>query len=407
MGLRNYVGFKNDRVILVGDELALMPEQFLEPITNLRKNSSFQFIGLGNPKDRHDTLGKAAEPEHGWDSVEGPQTRVWKTKFSGRVAVQLCGYDTPNGDPEYPKGLNPFQGLITPEQIERDKQDYGEGSIQFQMMNLGVMPRTSLEHRVVTIQMCESCNAFDPVVWGSGPFVDVVGLDAAYSIDGDANVLTHARFGKDALGKQVIAILGTQEINLLNNGIEPEDQIAKASMEFCIQRGVPPENFGLDSTGRGTLTLALARTWSNAFMAVEFGGDAFDRPTHAGSRQLESEAYKNRVTALWYASRRVIEAKQMRQLPREYAAEAAMRLVLIVGKTKVQVEPKTKTKERMKCSPDHWDSLVVMLEVARRRGFQIAGQSEMKPGANKPPQWALDTQSKLFKIHQSKMLAQG
>ena len=93
------------------------------------------------------------------------------------------------------------------------------------------------------------------------------------------------------------------------------------------------------------------------------------------------------VTALWYASRLLIESKQMRKLPREVAEEGAMREWGIARTGLIDVEPKNKTKERMGRSPDLWDSFVVAIEMARRNGFEIAAGSGVGIVKRQTPKW--------------------
>jgi hypothetical protein len=142
---------------------------------------------------------------------------------------------------------------------------------------------------------------------------------------------------------------------------------------YAESRSIPPENVGFDSTGRGTLMSAFARLWSPMVVPIEFGGLPSDsRPVREGDPKTEREAYGKNVTALWFASRLVVEGKQIRQLSRECAEEGASREWGINKNGKVDVETKDITKLRMGRSPDLWDSLVAAIEVARRRGFKIA-----------------------------------
>lgn len=378
VGISNYVGLKNDRVILVADEASLMTRGFLDSVANLRKNPVFKLIALGNPKDRTDALGVVCEPHPsigGWEGLDiREETRTWITKAKNGIAVQLCGYDTPNAD--HPRGVNPFKGLITPEMIDADLEYYGKDSLQFSMMNLGVMPRDGGSRRVVTGAFCTENRAFEDVVWmGDTYLTRVVGVDAAYSgVGGDRCVLTDLTFGPDRDGNTLIAYSEPPTIIpvLASRNESPEDQIASFVRDYCALRGIPPENMGLDSTGRGTLVSSLARLWSVSIIPVEFGGKAIDRPIRQGDPRTEAEAYGKMVTALWFAARLAIEAKQMRKLPQEVAEEGAMREWGINRDGRVDVEPKDKTKIRMGRSPDMFDSLVVAMEVARRRGFQLA-----------------------------------
>jgi len=393
VGLSNYVGLKNARVILIADEASLMERGFLDSVANLRKNPVFKLIAMGNPKDRTDALGTVCEPHPsigGWDGIGiEERTRTWKTRVPGGIAVQLCGYDTPNA--EYPKGVNPYRGIITPEQIAADLEYYGRDSLQFSMMNLGIMPRDGGSRRIITMSLCEQNMAFEDPVWlSSDRITRVLGLDAAYSgIGGDRCVLIDLAFGPDAKGDMIIAFAEVPIIVPVtaNGAGQAEEQIAKYVQLYAEKVGVPPNRCGFDSTGRGTLMSAFARLWSPAVVPIEFGGKPGDRPVRAGDPKTEKEAYGKQVTALWYASRLVVEGKQMRKLSREVAEEGCMREWGINRSGLVDVEPKDKTKERMGRSPDLWDALVVAIEMARRNGFSIASGKGVGIVKRRTPEW--------------------
>jgi hypothetical protein len=128
-----------------------------------------------------------------------------------------------------------------------------------------------------------------------------------------------------------------------------------------------------------------------------------ERPVRRGDEKTEREAYGKMVTALWYASRLIIEGKQLRKLPRDVAEEGAMREWGISRTGLIDVEPKEKTKDRMGRSPDLWDSLVVAIEIARRNGFEIAAGSSPGIVKRKTSQWLTrmsDKHTKLLKEHQ-------
>ena len=393
VGLSNYVGLKNDRVMLIADEASLMSRGFLDSVANLRKNPEFKLIAMGNPKDRNDALGVVCEPHStmgGWEGIEYlEQTRTWKTRAPGGVAVQLCGYDTPNA--KFPKGTNPYRGIITPEQIQADLDYYGRDSLQFSMMNLGLLPRDGGTRRVVTMSLCEQNQAFDEIVWqGADKITRIIGIDAAYSgIGGDRCVMTDLQYGPDGTGRIVLAFAEAPIVIPVTavKAQQAEEQIAEYVLLYCKQRNIPPEQVGFDSTGRGTLMSAFARLWSPQVVPIEFGGRPTDRPVRKGDPKTEREAYGKMVTALWYSSRLLIESKQLRKLPREVAEEGSMREWGIARTGLIDVEPKHKTKERMGRSPDLWDSFVVALEMARRTGFEIAGGQGVGIVKRQTPKW--------------------
>lgn len=381
----SYVGVKNDQIIGAFDECSLMGAGFWDSIANLRKNPRTKFVGMGNPKDHYDALGKICEPACGWESLpESVHSRTWKTR-NGGIAVQISGIDTPNGigaDGVKCPGLNRFPYLITPEQIEQDKLMYGEDSWQFQMMDLGVFPKTSSSRRVITREICEKGNAFGEPLWdGVTKTQDYVGIDAAYSgVGGDRSPLIHIRTGKDINGIPIVAVVNGPLLIPVSSGLKDQDdklipaeqQIAQYVMDYCSARGVPASHVGYDSTGRGSLAHAFALLWARDTAAVEFGGlPPDDRLVMAHDEKTEREAYGKFVTALWFAWRNLIVQGQMRKLPMSVFEEGTMREFLIGKAGKTDVEPKEDTKKRLGRSPDLADALVVAIEVARRNGFQI------------------------------------
>lgn len=417
VGLSNYVGLKNDRVILIADEASLMGRGFLDSIANLRKNPVFKFILMGNPKDPLDALGVAAEPAislGGWSGYDPePRTRVWKTRAAKSKAVQLCGYDSPNYD--FPRGRNPFKGLITPEQIENDLSYYGENSLQFSMMNLGVMPREGSSRRVITTLLAEQREAHDPPVWGNGNLLDLLALDPAYKgVGGDRCVLTHFRMGKSIAGLDLLAFAAPQIIVPITatSRDAAEEQIVFFIKEYAETRGIKPENTALDATEAGTLVSKFGQLWSPQVVAITFGGKPPEgRLIRSGDTKTEDMAYGKMVSALWFASYYMMDAGQLRNLSRECVEEAAMREWklnnIATARRKdpvIDVEPKKDMKKRMGRSPDLWDSVCVGIELARRRGFTIGGSPSMEPNRLKPAEWMTRLLGKLKSVQQRQTL---
>lgn len=383
-GLGQYAGFKNHRVIGIFDEASMMPRSFWDSASNLSKNPSFKFVAMGNPLSLTDALGVICEPakeDGGWEGYqEEARTRVWRTRMPGGVAVQLSGLDSPNF--RYDKGLNPYPRLITPEAIERDREYYGADSWQYKAMNLGVFPKSESSRRVISRALCESNGAFERPVWsGLTRTWDCVGADISYTPDhGDRSVVVRLRIGDDKDGRRIMAVMDVTVIPVASNkGVTAEQQVAVWVKDYCERNGIPPERFGLDSTGRSSVVSELSKIWSPKIQAIEFGDRPSDRPATADGPRLESELYGKRVSALWFAWRNVISHGQMRGLPEEVFKEGEMRerVIRISGgaSAKEDVEPKADTRARMGRSPDLADALVVAIEVARRNGFVISRQS--------------------------------
>lgn len=384
-GMAKFVGIKNEFVVLIADELQFMPKSFCDSISNLDKNEGFQCIGLGNPKDRTDALGILAEPSDesgGWDGLDETEiTKEWPIRYSKNGScIQLVGTDSPNMDVSEDEPV-PYPFLIKRDDIQADIARYGRDSLQFSMMNLGMMPKDAKARRVITRSLCIQYHAMEDPVWSDGKIIKILGVDAAYgNIGGDRSVGTELWLGYDVKGRQIIAIhKGPIIIPVTSKSADiPEDQIAKYIRDYCEANEIPPQNVFYDSTGRGSLGTSFARQWSHAVNPVEFGSKPTGRPVSKNNKQLCKDFYSKFVSELWYSSRLAIESDQFRGMTEEYLSEGIMREWTIVAGNKTEVEPKEMTKKRMGKSPDCYDSLTVSIEGARRLGFVIAAVSNQE-----------------------------
>lgn len=391
-GMDRWVGLKQKRRRIVGDECQWYANAFLSTLSNLDKGD-FKGIFIGNPLGEGDPLDKLSEPEDGWGSEgEITKTTTWKNRWDG-ITVQLYGPDSPAV--RHP-GKYPY--LTNQEDIDRIIKRYGKESAEHWMQGLGIRPQGMSTRRVVTREMAAHFGAQEEVVWRGTQLVSVLGLDAAYG--GDACIAIPAKFGMDINGTQVLA---SEEPILIpirlyprsvpeEERLLPEDQIATRVREECERRGIPPANVFFDSTGRGSLGTSFARLWSADVNPVESGGNPSERPVcsdmyiiddKTGQRRLvrANEYYSKRVTEFWFSVRYAIEGRQIRQLPVSVLDELASREWTIVRGNKRELETKDETKERLGRSPDRADAYCITLEGARRLGFNING---LESGENSP-----------------------
>lgn len=371
-GMEEYVGIKNKHLRMLADELQFLPRQFVDSISNLNKNPDFKCVASGNPKDTTDALGVLCEPAAhlgGWDAGidQTSVTKTWEIRFPKGICIQLPGSDSPNYDGQL--GIP----LITKEQIQADIDFYGKDSIQYTMMDEGRMPRGQGARRVITRQLCLKHKAMEEPLWLNANRTRIGALDAAYrGVGGDRCVFVELQFGENTERKNVLALIETIVLPIKDDPLDPvEDQIANYVKDQCERRGIPPQNFGFDSTGRGSLMAAFARLWSPNVIPVEFGGSPTERPVANGIDMICKDYYSKFVSELWWAVRLVIEAEQFRGMTEDVMAEGSSREWTIVGKNKIEVEPKDKMKLKTGRSPDLFDSLVTGVEVARRLGFNI------------------------------------
>jgi len=295
--------------------------------------------------------------------------------------VALDGRDSPNND--FPGEKAKFPYLIGPKKLLAVAASVGRDHPLWRMQCVG-KPSPGLEKmKVITRQLCEQNQAFDDVIWKGTGTTQIAGLDAAYGgVGGDRCVLTRGEFGRDVDGVTVLRVFPPVMVPINLRNLEPPDrQIAKFVMQYCVGYNIPPENFFFD--GRSTLAVVLAQVWSTQVNVVDFGGSASQRPVsldeyiwdgEVKSRRLKrcDEHYSKFVTELWFSVVYVILSRQMRGLPKEVAAEGYKRIWRYTKGNRIEVESKVEMKERTNQSPDLFDSLVTMVEGARRRGFQIS-----------------------------------
>ena len=393
VGIGDFAGMKNKRVILLGDELSLLPPAFIHAISNLDKNDELKVVGLGNPKDTMDALGMLAEPAAhlgGWDGGidQTPGTKVWETRRKGGICIQLPGDDSPNLDGKL--GCP----LITQEAIDRDISFYGTDSVWFSMMNMGRMPRGLGSRRVLTRQMCKKFGALDEPNWLDGNRTKIGFLDAAYGgTGGDRCIFGELQFGREAelldgsaaaesiinqkplnsKRRMVMALIDTLLVPVSVKLAElPCDQIVNFCRQQCESRGIPPENFYYEAGMRSALVQAFARLWSSTTNALDCMGSASkDKKVSADIDVLCSDYYANKITEMWFGVHYVVESGQFRNMTEGPLMEFCQREWGYVGKNKIQVETKEEMKKKTGRSPDEADGVVIGVTGAIMKGFVI------------------------------------
>lgn len=381
VGLGKWIGLKQKHVILVADEAQFMGPSFLSAFANLNKNEKFSATVLGNPNDTLDPLGKAAEPQDGWDAhMEPEKTSTWKTRFMNGICVNLIGTDSPNFD--FPSPTR-FKYLISREKIAETLSFFPRDSFEYYSQCVGAMKIGSLARRVLTRRLCEQGKALETEVnWEGSPRTRVYFVDSSYG--GDRCVAGYGEFGKIVGGKIILFLYPPNIIPISAKADkEPEQQIAEYVKRECEGLNIQPENMGHDSTGRGSLGTFLARVWSAHTNPIEAGGAPTDRPVSldhflkdpkTGVRRLKlcKEHYVKIVTEFWFSVRYAVEASQVRGMTEDTMEEFCQREWDRVKDDRIEIETKAEMKERIGRSPDLADWAAGIVEMARRRGFQIA-----------------------------------
>lgn len=412
IGLGKWIGIKQKRMRLIADEAPAMGASFLSAFSNLNKNEDFRAMVLGNPNDPLDPLGRAAEPKDGWEShMEPKKTEVWETRFMNGRCVNLIGTDSPNFD--FPEDEpTRFKYLISREKIAETLSFFPKDSFEYYSQCIGAMKIGMLARRVLTRALCEKNGALaTDTIWRDGARTKVFAVDAAYG--GDRCVGGWAEFGMALNGKIMLKIHPPQIVPVVvSPDKEPEEQIAEWIKKECLSLNIPPENVAHDSTGRGSLGTYIARAWSAMTNPIEFGGVPTDRPvsldhfvtdkaTGLKRLKLAKEHYVKFVTELWFSTRYTIEAGQLVGMTSEILEEGCLREWNRVSGDRIELETKREMKERIGRSPDLMDWLVIIVEMARRRGFQISKLANEPEDTETTADYLEELAARMRKVHRA------
>ena len=172
--------------------------------------------------------------------------------------------------------------------------------------------------------------------------------------------------------RQVVALIDFMVVPINVTVDEaPEDQIASFVKRECVTREIPPKNFFFEAGMRASLVSAFGRIWSPQTNPIDAGASPSERMVSAKIQIPCNKYYSKFITEMWYSVRLLIEAGQFRGMTEGVMMEGCAREWTMVGANKIEVESRSKMKEKTGKSPDLFDGLAVGVEGARRLGFQI------------------------------------
>ncbi|MGB0790266.1 MAG: hypothetical protein ACPGRT_02185 [Flavobacteriaceae bacterium] len=362
-----FIGIKQKRVMLIGDELSELSEAILQAgLTNLSKNPSFQMIGMSNPNSRFDAFGVWSEPDRGWDSIDTNTADNWTTKWGGYY-LRLDGERSPNilaGETIYP-------WLPTEEKLNEDRALLGVESRGYMRMVRAVFFDSDETTGIYTENEISSSGSMGSVEWSSNP-IKLCGIDPAFTNGGDRTIMYTAQCGYNRSGHYVIEFGDYFHLNddATNKAVPRTYQIVRQIKEKCEKLKILPENVSVDATGAGApFCDVLAGEWSSKFMRISFGGRASDKRVSANSQLTGAELYMNRVSELWFVGKELMRTRQVFGVKSDLAQEITARNYDMVksGGLRMKIESKPEFKSRFGKSPDLADAAFLALDCARQR----------------------------------------
>jgi hypothetical protein len=377
--LTEFVGIKQQRRRLIGDEMQFIPQAYLKVLFAMNAGD-FKGVFCGNMlADNGMALDAIAEPEGDWGSEgEITKTTQWRNKYGG-VTLNMVGTDSPNLDPET---KNKFPGMMTQDAIDQvAKMPNAKETAEWWSQILGIRKSGVISDRVLMIRDIRTNHGFDDVIWADEPKKGLA-IDAGYG--GDDCVKTIFEYGEEVSGRQVLVFReqSVYPISIIST-TTPEDQIANQSKADCDKHGIDYSAVFIEAGMRATLAVSMGRILSPAINAINFGGSATERPVNndlmifderTQQKRLKTcyEHYSKFVTELAFAVRDLVLCGQARLFPMAAAKEFQNRKWEFVAGDRYQLETKLEYKERNSSrSPNDSDSIMIAVEGARRLGFQI------------------------------------
>jgi len=370
-------GIKQDRLILLADELPELPESLIHTaVNNMSVNfanvpgAGFKMVGLGNPASHFDAMGIFSEPKDGWGSVTEDDYE-WETNLG--FCVRFDASDNPSLWTEEGRQLYPW--MPSQEVIDTARRTYGEESLFFSRMFKGWWCPAGSERSIYSeADLIRGMSHRKPVFDNNSTMV--AGLDPSFSAGGDRCIAYFGRFGlMEGLETLVLTECVTLKEDTSDTSIPRTHQLARQFKEECLKRGVLPENAAIDSTGGGApFHDVLSVEWSDRVLAVNFAGKASDRKVSATDKALGHERYQNKMSEIWFQSKELLRADQLRGIDRELAKELVNREYDTTATGKIKVEPKKDYKMRTNKSPDLADSAFVAVELCRVRHGLLGGE---------------------------------
>lgn len=345
------------RVIMVVDEAAQTQPAVFTARANLRTGTDFfRFVAIANAVDQFDAHGVFCEPKDGWSTISDAD-ESWETK-SG-ICLHFDGLKSPNvkeGSKKYPK-------LFSQEDIDKTKSIFGENSLEWWMYVRGFWPPTGIRSTIMDGAMIQSGLAMKSAQWLMG-FSKKAFLDPAFTSGGDRCILRFAKFGEFIEGYRGIELWDRIHIKLVESPDNPINfQIADRIISECQERGLRPEDFGMDVTSASGLADLIEQRWGRGITRLSFGGGATEKPMSRTDPRPAKQTCKNRVTELWMRCARMVQEKSLRGLDAQTSREFCTRQFSLLGEKRV-VESKDEMKKRTKgVSPDDADPVAGLCDM--------------------------------------------
>lgn len=371
-------GIHTVRQMVVIDEATAVPEAIFDAATNLFSYpDEFVLIVIGNPRSRLDQMGKFCEPKDGWTSVS-VDTEEWETRpqLDGNTGT-VVRFDAEKS-PNIVECKDVSRHLPTREKVAAVKKEHGDSPWYWSNFR-GFWPPEGLLKTVFTESGLAAADAYGTLRFTGDRFTVIGAFDPAFG-GGDRAALRFARMGMVEGDKWGIQVGPPIIVAISAHSTVPVHfQLAEGVKRHCekVEFGeetysCPPSNLCLDASGEGGgLADIMQRQWSPAVVRIEFNGRPSEQAVSHEDARLACDVYENKATEMWFRARDAVNHGQMKGIDRATAKELCAREFDDTGR-RIGLQRKADYKAKFGESCDFSDSLVMLCEMARLRGFRMA-----------------------------------
>lgn len=377
----NIKGHHTRRQMVVIDEGTAIPPAIFDAASNLCGTpEEFILVIIFNPRSHLDQAGRFCEPKDGWNSIS-VETEEWETvpQLDGSTGM-VVRFDATKS-PNIKEGRLVSRHLPTQARVEaRKKALGGENSPLFWSNERGFWAPDGLSKTVFTESAIISHGGFDRHTFTGRNFTIIGAFDPAFG-GGDRPAL---RFGK--LGE--LAEQGKWGLEWSNPFIVELNSASSNPIGYQLAEGVRricdsfrwgdatytclPENLGIDATGAGaTLCDIMQRTWSARIIRIQFGSSASEDSCSPEDIRPSNEVYRNKRAEMYFRAWDALNHHQLKGIDKDTAAELCT-IEYDDSKSLIKIQDKAEYKEKFGKSPDLADSGIMLLEVARQKGFRLS-----------------------------------
>ena len=349
----------------------------------------FILVAEANPASWLDCFGQFMEPAAGissvnvdseeWETV-GPKPFIPQLSDVKGICIRFDVEKTPNLDYPADKPIN--KHLPSRERAERCMRSPSKDSPTYWSNERGFPPPEGLNKNVFSEVSLQACGAYEQHKFTGRNFEIIGAFDPART--GDKPTVRFAAMGEIENGQIGIEVMKPIVLKV-NVGLtlpidyQLKDQLRR-ECENVQYRGIkvvcPPRNMGIDATGGGADFCDIVnQTWSWDIIRVTFSAAAStDAVSHEDVRPA-NERYGNKRAEMYFRTRSAFDTGQMKGLDKETGREMST-IEFNDSKKLITIVSKEDYRAKYKKSPDETDSLVILSEVARRKGFRLAAVGE-------------------------------